>query len=296
MTYATGSLITAADLNNYLSTVRTIYGTGTGDRGYGQTTYSQAAVSAGGTINAAHWAALTNMYNACATHQGSGSTYTAPATTGRASILSSLASNITAIDTNRLTAATSDMTLASSAGSSVRSGSWGTNISTVVDVTWTNEDSARFFFNSGGQIRIRMSQPAGTGQDTVWSTIFSSVGTITIGANTSSRSGTAGTLTSYGYYQMPSAQSIMVNGTDVGTGAYATNDMLVYVNRLNYVGTNGGNGSGFRIQINLQDQHTGGADTVGTGTSALFDVYRCTSTLTGIAAPTFAVNQAWTVY
>jgi hypothetical protein len=296
MTYATGSLITAADLNSYLTTVRNIYGTGTGDRGYGQTTYSQAALTSGSRINAAHWAALTNMYNACATHQGSSSTYTAPVTGGRASILSSLAANVTAIDTNRLTAASSDMTLTSGAGSSVRSGAWSTNIWTAIDVTWGSEDAARFFFNSGGQIRVRLTQPAGSTQDTAWSTIFTNIGTVTIGANSSSRSGTAGTFTSTGYYQMPSTLTLMLNGADIGGGAYASNDVRISVNRLNYVGTNGGNGNGFRVQINMEDQHTGASDSVGTGTSALLDVYRCTSTLTGITAPTFNLTVPWTVY
>lgn len=294
MTYSTGSLITAADLNSYLTTVRNIYGTGTGDRGYGQTTISQAAVSSGSLVTSAQWTALQGMISTCNTHQGNTATSLTTTVGSRIGYAASLPGAVSGVDTNRLNAAPGDMTLTSGAGSSVRSGAWTTNISTTVDVTWASEDATRFFFNSGGQIRIRMSQPAGTAQDTAWSTIFSNVGTITIGANASSRSGTAGTVTSFGYYQMPASQSLMLNGTDIGGGAYATNDMLVYVNRLNYVGANGGNGNGFRIQINLQDQHTAAPDSVVSGTSALFDVYRCTSTLTGIAAPTLAVNSAWT--
>jgi hypothetical protein len=300
MTYATGSLITAADLNGFLTTVRNIYGTGTGDRGYGQTTYSQAAVSSGTKVNASQWAALTNMVNTCANHQGAwgpASNYQPLPFTGRkilASDLVGLGANLTALDTNRLTAVSTDMTLTSGAASSVRSGAWNQNMYTVMDMNWASEDAARFFFNSGGQIRVRLTQPAGSTQDAAWSTIFSNIGTVTIGANSSSRSGTAGTMTSTGYYQMVATATQVFTGTDIGGGAYASNDVVMFFNRLNYVGTNGGNGNGIRITIWVMDQHTGVSDSVGTGTSALFDVYRCTSTLTGIAAPTFTLNAAWT--
>jgi hypothetical protein len=37
MTYASGGLIEAVDYNNFAASVNAIWGTGSGDRGYGQT-------------------------------------------------------------------------------------------------------------------------------------------------------------------------------------------------------------------------------------------------------------------
>ena len=54
MAYSKGDVITAATLNGFLTTMRTVYGQGTGDRGYGVTTITQADVTAASVINSAH--------------------------------------------------------------------------------------------------------------------------------------------------------------------------------------------------------------------------------------------------
>ena len=80
MSYSQGGLIAATDYNNFLTgtnQLNTVWGTGVGTAGYGQTALS--TVSAGGTVTAAQWASLINTLNSALTHQsGSGSGLSAP--------------------------------------------------------------------------------------------------------------------------------------------------------------------------------------------------------------------------
>ena len=61
--------------------------------------------------------------------------------------------------------------------------SWTTRLSCTVTVTWPTADAARFFFNSGGEIRFFSEQTggAGTPQNTSWSTLLTGIGTLSFG-------------------------------------------------------------------------------------------------------------------
>ena len=54
MTYSSGSTILEGDYNTFATDVNTIWGTGSGGDGYGQTN-TVAAVSQGATITATQW-------------------------------------------------------------------------------------------------------------------------------------------------------------------------------------------------------------------------------------------------
>jgi hypothetical protein len=74
MTYSVGGLIQATDYNGFASTttggnVNVLWGTGTSDAGYGQST-TLATVSASGTVTATQWASLVNRISSIASHQG----------------------------------------------------------------------------------------------------------------------------------------------------------------------------------------------------------------------------------
>jgi hypothetical protein len=62
-------------------------------------------------------------------------------------------------------------------------GSWTTRLSCTVTVTWPTVNAARFFFNSGGEIRFNSIRAAGatTTQNTSWSTLLTSAGTLSFG-------------------------------------------------------------------------------------------------------------------
>jgi hypothetical protein len=291
MAYATGSTILAADINDFLTRTRDVYGSGTGDRGYGQTTFSQAAVGTGTTILASQWSTLTNMISVCATHQGTSVTLPTFTAGGTVSVGSGLSAAVTGIENNRLIAAAGSMTLLSSATSRTQSVAWSTSISTTVNAAWASEDAARFFFNAGGEIRIRFAQTTNAStQDADWVDIFTNkVGTITLRANTSTRSGAAGTASGSGFYQIGTTSTSIYNGTNIGGGAYVANDVLVNALVLNRTATNGGNGNTVQFTIQLNDDHANAFfDSVSGGTVVHFDVYRPTY-LSAIAAPTWSL-------
>jgi hypothetical protein len=309
MAYVKGDTISAADFNTFLSTAQNVYGVGSGDRGYGQTGVTQSSVTQGSTINSSHWTNLRSIVAACAAHQGTSTTllplstllqtgntvfaHEADAPTSNAYDLNSV---VAAIDTNRLTTVAGDMTLASSAHTITRASSWSTSITATFTVTWASENAARYFFNTGGELRIRLSQPTGTAQDNDWNTVLSTkVGTITFKATSASRSGSGGTMTTAtGFYGLAGTESTIFDGTNIGGTLYTANDVLLYATRTGFVGANGGNGTGIQFRVLLRDDHTNvNFDTVALGAACAVDVYRCTTNITGVTAPSFSTTVAF---
>jgi hypothetical protein len=322
MAYRKGDVIAAADLNGFLASVRDIYGVGTGNRGYGQTTVTQSNVVVGANVAASHWTNLRSMIAVCATHQGTsitnlppsgsfaaGQTIFAHEQAAPSSNTYDLDSYIAAIDTNRLTADAASMTLSTSSFTLTRSGAWSTAITGVFDVDFGSENAARYFFNSGGELRIRLVHPSGgTTKDADWRTLLSNaIGTMTLKAGSFSISGTASAAVSnVGFYSLGSSTpTTVLNGQNLGTGAYSMNDVTVTAKVLNRANVNGGNGTGIRFTVVLDDAYTNAevAETgLLSGTALHVDVLRATY-LSSIGMPTFttvtsfsASNQAptWT--
>jgi hypothetical protein len=68
--------------------------------------------------------------------------------------------------------------------SASRTGSWFSQCQCTIQVYWNNANDARYWFNSGGQIRISASRSGGTAvsQNTSWTSLLSSAGTQSFGA------------------------------------------------------------------------------------------------------------------
>lgn len=304
MAYSKGDVITAATLNGFLTTMRTVYGQGTGDRGYGMTTITQADVAAAAVINSAHWTNLRGMMANVATHQGSVSTIV-PANllevtdvitaheTGSPSLNAyDLDSIITELDTNRLTAAAGGMTLTSAHGTVTRATAW-TSIDGAIKVDFGSEDAARYFFNSGGEIRVRFAHAGGVSdRDDAWRTMFTSIGTLAIKARSSTRSGSISTSfldATKGYYTLTDTNQPILNGLNIGGGAYASNDIVVSAKTETIASVRGANGSALTVTAALADQ-SGGAD-VNSGTQMIIDIYRATGI--GIVLPTLTTPDGF---
>lgn len=140
-----GSATDSANVNN-------VWGTGTGDRGYGQTT-TVSAVSAGSNVTATQWATLLTRITTIGNHQGSSLTaMTSPTGGDDIDIIGALSSNITTIHTNRLNKAGNGT--AEGAFNSDSTGTWTTSAIQEVTVTFDSADEARYYFNGGGYIQI----------------------------------------------------------------------------------------------------------------------------------------------
>lgn len=279
--------------------VAAIYGVGYGDRGYGQTSISLAPITQYSKVSTATWDALRNAISAIASHQGTSQTILPPVSSATYGPLVAhdgsgsynIPSMISLIDTNRFnTNSGASMSLYSSLQTVTRSTSWNAAITCEVQADFASEDAARYFFNTGGEIRIALAQPTGTVQDNAWNTALAGIGSISFKANTTTRGGTAGAAQAVGYYQLTTSNQLIFNGTDIGSGAYSTNDVLVYARAQTITGLNGAKGYQIRFVITLQDQHTNAYfDTVAAGTNAVFSVLKSTAVMTGITTPTFSV-------
>ena len=162
MSYSQGGLIAATDYNNFLTgsnQLNTVWGTGTGNAGYGQTALTQ--VSAGGTVTAAQWASLINTLNSALTHQsGSGSGLSAPTAGNTIAFQSTLATNINTAYTNRLNANARGTTVTGGNFASNPTATAGATYNGTVStrtVTFASGDAARYFFNAGGRLNYVIS-------------------------------------------------------------------------------------------------------------------------------------------
>jgi hypothetical protein len=189
MAYAQFGTVQAADFNTLVggnptttaNTLNATWATGGSTAGYGQT--ALANVTAGNAVLATSWATLVGNTASAATHQGSSITsVSAPVAGGTITFLSAIPTNLQTIYTNRLNAASQGSTTANA----VTTGSTWTQAATWTHTaTFANGDAARYFFNSGGQLKLTMSHPAGAGINLLFNNLASNVGTVVMSAPSS---------------------------------------------------------------------------------------------------------------
>jgi len=185
MTYTAGSTIVDSDYNGFAATTDTVWGVGATSSGYGQTN-TVGTVSAGATITATQWATLLTRIASAAFHQGTAITAIGNPTAGTTiAAYAALSSNVNAIsqgNQNNAAASGSDATV-----STTTTSAWTASATTTKTVTFASANQMRYFFNSGGMIRIGFARSGGTASDqnTSWTTLLTAAGTIVLtGAGT----------------------------------------------------------------------------------------------------------------
>lgn len=171
MAYTSGDTIEATHYNNFAASVNAIWGTGTGDKGYGQTT-TLSTVSAGNTVTATQWATLISRIDSMRNHQGgAGSGITQPTTGDTIEAIADISTNVTLVDTNR--ANNNDgVTSLSTANASGATG-WTSNAVRECTFTFASANQMRYFFNAGGTITFNAisSSFSGNTKSDNWDTI-----------------------------------------------------------------------------------------------------------------------------
>jgi hypothetical protein len=272
MSYSQGGLIAATDYNNFLTgsnQLNTVWGTGTGNAGYGQTALTQ--VSAGGTVTAAQWASLINTLNSALTHQsGSNSGLSAPTAGDIIAFQSTLATNINTAYTNRLNANTRGTTVTGgNFAPNPTAGNDATYNSTVATrtVTFASGDAARYFFNAGGRLNFVISSVTnndGTSRSADAVTVIgtglggvSAFASTTNGGRTGSGSTQSTNATSIGYYGLTTTYQTLQQITT--TNATYSNDYVqLQVKSNGAQGANADVGSVISFALNYQSAHTSG--------------------------------------
>lgn len=281
MTYGQGQIITAADYNSFINgsnQFNTVWGTGTGNAGYGQT--AVGTVSSAGTITAAQWSDLITKLNIALTHQsGTGSGISSSITAGQTiNYLSALATSINNSYTNRLTQNTAGSTTTGSALTTAWSSAATSNtVSTTVGArcAFVSGDAARYFFNAGGKLKFNVSAAANASSTGRTSEIVALAGfmggILSFGQTTNGgRAGTGGTLgtndTAKGYWNVTAATNTTLQTMTSTTSAYTTDTGTIYVN-IN--GTQSNGGTGINVDFYVTFNSTSGSN--GPGGSYSFD-------------------------
>lgn len=183
-TFATGNAAGSGD--NSVANLNTLWGTGTGDKGYGESS-TISAVAAGATITAAQWNTLLGRIETIGGHQATTVTnYSTLSTSDTITFLSTVSTDITNCTTKRLnaTAVASDIT---TNGAVAGSGSWTTTSTSTMTITFASANAARYFFNAGGQILLSCSRSGGTShtKNTEWTDHCTDFGTLILSGSTS---------------------------------------------------------------------------------------------------------------
>ena len=200
MAYSKFGKIEASDLGTTLqgaatstssSNINSVWSTGNGKGGYGQT--ALAAVASNSKVLASQWASLISTVGAVASHQGTAITAIANPTTGSSMIhLSALPTNITNVYNGRNNAAAQG---SSSTTNTINSSTWFNAITFTQTITFASGDAARYFFNAGGQIALTFTHPTGSGINGLFNALGTACGTLVI---SSANSGTV-SIASVGY-------------------------------------------------------------------------------------------------
>ena len=270
MAYSRGGLIQATDYNGFVgaspssttNTINTIWATGSGAWGYGQTPLTQ--VSANGTVTATQWASAINTLNAINTHQtGVGTGIGAPTSGSLITYLNTFSSSLSTAYTNARTYYSQGSTVINSniaASDTVANTNVAISFSTIRTATFAGADQARYFFNAGGRLNYTISGVTnvdGTARSgdmvTLIATNINAINNF--GANTNGgRAGTGGTVTAnvttIGYYNLTTSNVVLANITST-TASYTSDWANIQVKTNGVQGSNNDNGTVISFNLNL---------------------------------------------
>lgn len=246
-------IIQATDYNTIQSKVSLVLGTGSGDFGYGQSV-SSSQVAQNSSITAQQWINLRNDLIKVRQHQtGNDETIQifapvqgAVVSEGIYNSCNSLATTVT--DDRLITPPSSQATLETIA-SAQRTSAWNGTISNVFTVTFADDNAARHFFNTGGNLQFTASRTGGNSgsKNNTWTTMFTTMGTIVFGFNTTTATG-SGNNSSYGWNNLPPTATRIFD-KPAPAGSYAENEYFIYGRKVS--------GSQLEFTIQFQDNDTG---------------------------------------
>ncbi len=259
MTYITGGDVQALDYNTFatlsasvnevfadLHSGATTIGAGA-DYGYGQTP-ALTSVVAGNSILATEWAALYDAMRDCGTHQGTTVSPPVPGINPAAgdditayNSPSTFASVVALLRTNRhvLAGGQSLLTLGSNFVQPGGAIPWTNTLTWNYQVDFSSWNNARYFFNSGGSLRLSGSySPNVTPEDAQWVSMFATMSPLVFNWNTTSPfSGTGGT--AIGFYGLTTSYQTIYLKAFGGGGYYSTSTITVQAKLNAAAGTNG---------------------------------------------------------
>jgi hypothetical protein len=229
------SAILATDYNVIQSKVALVLGSGTGNTGYGQTVIS-SQVSSRTNVTYTQWNNLRTDLLKARQHQ-TGNDMSSFLTVASATVnvtdadrtaFTSMANDIQD-QTNRLiTPPPSQATRENLVAVQQRATAWNGSLTQTVTVTFSNADSARYFFNTGSQIEFGLSRSLGTSntKNATWTAMFNGMGVISFKHDSTACSGTGDPAATIGYYELSTDDKLIFQKL-APAGAYADNRFFI---------------------------------------------------------------------
>jgi hypothetical protein len=183
--------IRSLDYNNIRSKLVNTLGTGSATSGYGQPIVSSAVVD-GNPVTINEWSNLRWDIVTARIHQTGSIPSTVVVGDGGTIRYSTVDAPVTTYDTladtiiaDRFALGAGQFATNVPSAPSSRNFSWVNSASCTIQFFWSSSNQARWFFNSGGQVRVTASRSGGADrqQNTAWSSLLSSAGTISFGGN-----------------------------------------------------------------------------------------------------------------
>ena len=222
MSYASGGLIQATDFNTRVASVNQLWGTGSGNYGYGQST-TVATNSAGSIVPATDWATLIARMQSMQQHQFNNTTGipAQPSAGGIITYLSAVDTAITSLQNNRFTTYTWGTN--TNSGNITNATTWHTSSVKTFTFAWGSHDQARYFFNAGGYIQLQ--SMTNTITPTTWNSFVNTgFNFFNFFATSGNHGGTVGTYTrgtynsGQGFFNLTSTPTSWLTMTETGTG------------------------------------------------------------------------------
>jgi len=259
-------IIRQAEYNDIRNKLINIINVGSGNSGWGQALKS-SAVATGNKVTINEWTNLKyDIINAYTHIFGSApsivtaaegnairySTIDAPVTTYDALVNTIIANKFTVHSSQ---AATNVPSLPSSHTwpSASYGAYWTSRIACSIDVVFTDANAARYFFNSGGQVRITASRSLGStnSQNSQWTSILSNAGTQQFGGNNPGTGTTPNDGTNW--YRLSNAYQQFY--TISGSSPYGSNTYKIYARSADVVSNSSGTSRHGQFYLEFTDSY-----------------------------------------
>jgi hypothetical protein len=135
--------------------------------------------------------------------------------------------------------------------SSSKTNAWISQCACTIQIYWANSNDARYWFNSGGKIRISASRSGGVGtaQNTSWSSLLSSAGTQNFGAATPG----VGTTPNDGTNWYKTTSTFQTYYTATASSPYGSNTYRLQARCVDQPSNSGGSASQLEIRVLFTD-------------------------------------------
>ena len=229
MASSVGGIIEAVDYNSIRNKVIAVLGTGSGNTGYGQDArINSTAVSAGAAVTALQWQNLRwDLYNILLHQNGTTPSITLVNTGdtvrfGVAHPKNAYDTLSNTITTNRFNLGAGQFIPSDPLGSKSENFAWSSQAYIDITYTFSTADTARYFFNSGGKIRISSSfaKTLSNSQNIAWELLLAGAGAQSFGGQDPSTGFSP--LNGTNFYRL--TNSFQTYHTSTSSGDYSANN------------------------------------------------------------------------